>query len=201
MTDQPQGPGWWQAPDRKWYPPAQHANPVTPASAPPTPPPQGGPPPPHQQAPWPLQGGQPPKKSRNPKVIAAVIGVAAVLAVAGMCGHTNTSSPGDQHSGGASNTGNQDSGGGQDPTAGHTKSYQTGYWWAYDHSSGNNGIGVSLNGVHTACSSAVSGEAPVQGLNSQEWIQGCEDSYHKMGFESQKPTPTYGCVNGVCDRP
>jgi hypothetical protein len=45
-------------------------------------------------------------------------------------------------------------------------------------------------GVHGVCAGAVSGEAPVQGLNSQEWTQGCEDSYRKMGFESKAPTPT-----------
>lgn len=26
MTDEPQGPGWWQASDRKWYPPERHPN-------------------------------------------------------------------------------------------------------------------------------------------------------------------------------
>src|ERR1700722_2602019 len=26
MTDQPQGPGWWQAADLKWYPPELHAD-------------------------------------------------------------------------------------------------------------------------------------------------------------------------------
>jgi hypothetical protein len=24
MTDRPQGPGWWQASDLKWYPPEKH---------------------------------------------------------------------------------------------------------------------------------------------------------------------------------
>lgn len=35
MSDGPQGPGWWQASDQKWYPPEQH-----PSYAPPPPPPQ-----------------------------------------------------------------------------------------------------------------------------------------------------------------
>ena len=37
MTDQPQGPGWWQASDLKWYPPEKHANYVAPPSPPGTP--------------------------------------------------------------------------------------------------------------------------------------------------------------------
>jgi hypothetical protein len=187
MTDQPQGPGWWQASDRKWYPPAQHANPVTPASPPPPP---GLPPSPHQQGPWPLPGGGPPKKSLNPKVIAAGIGAVALLAVAGMCGHTNTSSPGDQNSGGTSGKGNQDSpAGDQDPTAGHTKSYQTGYWWAYNYSKGNAAYGPLLAGPSTFCANSATGEAPVQGLNSREWTQGCEDALGKLGYD-KTPTPT-----------
>jgi Mycobacterium 19 kDa lipoprotein antigen len=36
MTDRPQGPGWWQASDLKWYPPEQHPNYVAPPSPPPT---------------------------------------------------------------------------------------------------------------------------------------------------------------------
>jgi hypothetical protein len=199
MTDRPQGPGWWQASDLKWYPPEQHANYVAPSSSPA--PPSGQPPSPYQQAPWPLPGGGPPKKSRNPKVIAAVIGVAAVLAVAGMCGHTNTSSPGDQNRGGTSGTGNQDAPAGeQDPTAGHTKSYQTGYWWAYNYSKGNAAYGPLLAGNSTFCANSASGEAPVQGLDTKEWTQGCVAALEKMG-NTPSPTPTYGCSNGTCDRP
>jgi hypothetical protein len=36
MTDRPQGPGWWQASDLKWYPPEQHADYVAPPSTPST---------------------------------------------------------------------------------------------------------------------------------------------------------------------
>lgn len=32
MSDRPQGSGWWQASDLKWYPPEQHANHVAPSS-------------------------------------------------------------------------------------------------------------------------------------------------------------------------
>jgi Mycobacterium 19 kDa lipoprotein antigen len=39
MTDQPQGPGWWQAEDRKWYPPGQHPNHGAPQLPTPTQPP------------------------------------------------------------------------------------------------------------------------------------------------------------------
>jgi hypothetical protein len=45
MSDEPQGSGWWQASDLKWYPPEQHPNDVAPlpppAKAPPTPPSSG----------------------------------------------------------------------------------------------------------------------------------------------------------------
>jgi hypothetical protein len=37
MSDQPQGPGWWQASDLKWYPPEKHANYAAPPSPPGTP--------------------------------------------------------------------------------------------------------------------------------------------------------------------
>jgi hypothetical protein len=37
MTDRPQGPGWWQASDLKWYPPEKHADYAAPPSSPPTP--------------------------------------------------------------------------------------------------------------------------------------------------------------------
>jgi hypothetical protein len=49
MSDQSQGPGWWQASDGKWYPPEQAATgtqPVTPGGPPPAAPGgPGGPPP------------------------------------------------------------------------------------------------------------------------------------------------------------
>jgi hypothetical protein len=32
MSDRPQGPGWWQASDRKWYAPEQHPNYVPPCT-------------------------------------------------------------------------------------------------------------------------------------------------------------------------
>jgi hypothetical protein len=38
MSDRPQGPGWWQASDLKWYPPEKHANHVAPPSTPTQPP-------------------------------------------------------------------------------------------------------------------------------------------------------------------
>ncbi len=39
MSDQSQGPGWWQASDAKWYPPETHPSRVQPPPAPPTVPP------------------------------------------------------------------------------------------------------------------------------------------------------------------
>jgi hypothetical protein len=47
MTDQPQGPGWWQASDLKWYPPERHPNYEAPP--PPVPQPETGDYPPQQQ--------------------------------------------------------------------------------------------------------------------------------------------------------
>jgi hypothetical protein len=62
-------------------------------------------------------------------LIAGVVVAAAITAGCGGGGdHTNPASPGASHQGSA---------GEQDPTAGHTKSYQTGYWWAYNHSNGH----------------------------------------------------------------
>jgi Protein of unknown function (DUF2510) len=188
-------PGWYDDPEdpkaqRYWdgqgWTPRRQLKPISQATPPPppgqatSPPPPYQPPSPHQQGPGPLPGGWPPKKSRTRIVIAAGIGVVAVLAVAGMCGHTNTSSPGGQNS----------------------KSYQTGYQFAYaNHRMERTQWAIELSSVHTYCANTAQTEAPVQGLNPQEWTQGCEDAFQKMGFESQKPTPTYGCSNGVCDRP
>lgn len=47
MSDVPQGPGWWQASDHRWYPPETHPNA-----------PQG----PSPYA-WPSQWGQPPART------------------------------------------------------------------------------------------------------------------------------------------
>ncbi len=63
MSDTPQGQGWWQASDGKWYPPEQRPGPVTPPAAPPpagpppaTPPSMGPPPGPSPQVPGPVPG-------------------------------------------------------------------------------------------------------------------------------------------------
>ncbi|MGI5130895.1 hypothetical protein ACQEVB_29100 [Pseudonocardia sp. CA-107938] len=75
MSQQPQGPGWWQAPDGRWYPPR---------------PPQG--PPPYQQPYQPQYQPQqygpgpnpppPPRRSNRGCVIAAVVvGVLVLVAV------------------------------------------------------------------------------------------------------------------------
>ena len=68
MSDYPQGPGWWQASDGKWYPPQeptavqpQQTSPYPPYQAPGTPPP-------------------PAPKSKGPLI--AVLAVVAVIAVA-----------------------------------------------------------------------------------------------------------------------
>jgi len=67
MSQQPQGPGWWRAPDGRWYPPQPMS------------------PPPYQQGPRyaagpPPYGPPPPQRSNRGCVIAAVV-VAVLLAV------------------------------------------------------------------------------------------------------------------------
>jgi Protein of unknown function (DUF2510) len=188
-------PGWYDDPEdskaqRYWdgegWTPRRQLKPISRATPPPPP---GQPPSPHQQGPGSLPGGGPPKKSRTPIFIAAGIGVVAVLAVAGMCGHGNTSSPGDQNS----------------------KSYQTGYQFAYaQHRIERTQWAIELSSVHDYCANTAKSEAPVQGLNPQEWTQGCEDAFQKMGFgrttttRTTRPSPTVDCskpenkFNGDC---
>ena len=76
---------------------------------------------------------------------------------------------------------------GQDPTAGHTESYKAGYWWAYQNSERMQS-GVMINSAQTVCANTASSEAPVQGLNTQEWTQGCVDSWNKMGYGKSGPS-------------
>jgi Mycobacterium 19 kDa lipoprotein antigen len=71
VTEQPQGPGWWQASDLKWYPPEQNAT----SAAPPSP----EPPPSPAQAPVTVKG-----KSGAPKVWFAVVGTAVVVVIAAL---------------------------------------------------------------------------------------------------------------------
>jgi serine/threonine protein kinase, bacterial len=72
MTDGPQGHGWWQAADLKWYPPEEHGDYVAPLPLPPTPPSQ------------PPGGGSPPRRSRSPIVVMGVVTAVAVLVAAGV---------------------------------------------------------------------------------------------------------------------
>jgi hypothetical protein len=103
-------------------------------------------------------------------MIAAIVGAVAVLAVIGWL-----ASPSEKGNQGSTDTGNQGS------TSGHTKSYNAGYSWAYNNKE-YYGTWAAWNGVHATCAGQVRGEAPVQGLNSEEWLQGCEDSFHIMGY-------------------
>jgi hypothetical protein len=66
MSQQPQGPGWWQASDGRWYPPEQH--------------PQFGPPP---TAPYPQYAQQPPpaRRAKNRGCVIAVVVAVAVLVI------------------------------------------------------------------------------------------------------------------------
>jgi hypothetical protein len=84
MSDGPQGPGWWEASDLKWYPPERHPN----YEAPPPPPPPKLPPP----SSW-VQPQQPPqpapaRRSAAPWILAGVVAaVVVVLVVAGIAGY------------------------------------------------------------------------------------------------------------------
>lgn len=75
MSDLPQGPGWWQASDHKWYPPRDM--PLTPPTAPAVP--MGLPP---TTSPTPNQPTTPANRPRLPMVF----GVAAVAIASGFVG-------------------------------------------------------------------------------------------------------------------
>ena len=73
MSDTPQGPGWWQASDGKWYPPQS-----APTAAPPPPPsPVYGTPPQPQWTPPPAKKGG----NKGCLIALAVVGVVLVLGV------------------------------------------------------------------------------------------------------------------------
>ncbi|SHL31263.1 hypothetical protein SAMN05443637_12442 [Pseudonocardia thermophila] len=94
MSQQPQGPGWWQAPDGRWYPPQPPAGQGYPGQQPypqqpyPQQQPYGAPYPPQQQGPQQYgsqqQYGPPPgppqQKSGRGCLIAAIVVAAVVLA-------------------------------------------------------------------------------------------------------------------------
>jgi hypothetical protein len=101
MSEAPQGPGWWQASDFKWYPPERQSNYVAPPPPPPRQPPPPGyhnpgaghapympPGPPHQAHPgypqYQAAGGQRPSDGlAAAKDIAAKFSVATWLLVGG----------------------------------------------------------------------------------------------------------------------
>jgi Tfp pilus assembly major pilin PilA len=69
MSDQPQGPGWWQASDHKWYPPEKHATYAAPPSPPGTP----------TQPPTATKG-----RAERSKVWFTVAGIALILVTAAL---------------------------------------------------------------------------------------------------------------------
>lgn len=86
MSDQPQGPGWWQASDYKWYPPQPPTLPAPPMASD-MPAPQGPPAfqgaPPYGQPVFPGPSGPAVKKKSNLPVILGVIFVVLLLGVGG----------------------------------------------------------------------------------------------------------------------
>jgi serine/threonine kinase PknH len=73
MSDESQGPGWWQASDLKWYPPELHSDD------------EPLPPPPHDRPPPEVAAPPPPKWDRKPLAIAA--GAVMVVIVAATAGY------------------------------------------------------------------------------------------------------------------
>ena len=81
MSEQSQGPGWWQASDGKWYPPEQA--PAQPPEAPPTQPfPNAGPIPTPTPTPTPGPAPTPPSRSGlgTGPIIAIVVAAVAIIA-------------------------------------------------------------------------------------------------------------------------
>ena len=199
---EPAMPGWYDDPQdaqgqRYWdgqqWTPHHQRKPISQPPPPTGPPAQSAPPPPgvppstYQQAPWRPLGGGPPKKSWTPRVVAAVIGVVALLAAIGWLASPGTPSPSSTGHQDSPSAGHQDSPDGKDPTAGRSNSYRAGYWWAYQNSERMQS-GVMINSAQTVCANTASSEAPVQGLNTQEWTQGCVDSWNKMGYGKSGPS-------------
>ena len=164
-----------------------------------TQPPESGPPPP-QWGPPPNQWGPPPNQwgpphqgrpqDRGPSrrklwLVLAGVGVLITVILLAVGGQPSQPAPRQSAPGqpAPSKTGNQGS-----PDTGQTNSYTAGYWWAYNNKE-RLGDRILFTGVHTMCASAAPEEAPVQGLNEQEWTQGCEEAWKKMGY-GQTPTST-----------
>ncbi len=88
MSQQPQGPGWWQASDGQWYPPQPPPQP-----APPTAPYQQYPQQPFQQYPqhpyqqYPQQPPPAPRTKNRGCVIAVIVTVAVLVIGAGIAGY------------------------------------------------------------------------------------------------------------------
>ena len=87
MTDGPQGYGWWQASDLKWYPPERHPNYEAP-------PPTGralAPPPLPADRPPPQIGTSPPQpwrgRQRRQVKVALIAAMVVILAIAGITGY------------------------------------------------------------------------------------------------------------------
>ena len=113
VSDQPQGPNWWQASDGRWYPPEQHPSVRSQAPPPFAPQYQGAPP---QQAGQYVPTPAPPQKSGFAQglgvgtgcLLAGVIGIVLLLggcgvliAIGSMAGNDSASSGGSSASTGS----------------------------------------------------------------------------------------------------
>jgi hypothetical protein len=119
-------------------------------------------------------------------MIAAVVGVVALIAVVSWL--ASPSSP--PTAGNKAANAQDNSSDGQDPTAGHSKSYQDGYWFTYHNQyrvAGASFIGMS---PHAACQLLANSEAPVRGANTAEFAQGCEAALIKLNPQSPPSGPS-----------
>jgi hypothetical protein len=186
MTDRPQGPGWWQASDLKWYPPEQHANYVAPPSSPATPatptpspgtasrnamtpPPQSGPP---------YSG---PSRRTLWLVVAGVGALIAVILVVVGGQHPSQPAPGQPAAGQPAPSGHQSAAPqpGKHNPAGRSPNYQHGYEF------GNQQMSI-LSGKFD-CEFAA-GRQWVARRDRPDWVQGCVDGLADMKAEPGAPT-------------
>ena len=80
MSDAPQGPGWWQASDGRWYPPTARPGTPPPGPAPSGPPPYG----PGPYGPSPYGYGYAPNPNGTPTGLPSVSSVATASMVLGI---------------------------------------------------------------------------------------------------------------------
>lgn len=184
MTDRPQGPGWWQASDLKWYPPEQHANYVAPPSSPATP-----------ATPTP-QWGPPHRGPSRRKVWLVVAGVGVLITVILVVvggQHPSQPTPGQSAPSGRqpAPSGHQSAAPqpGKHNPAGRSPNYQNGYEYGNQQ--------MSIMSGKFDCEFAA-GRQWVARRDRPDWVQGCVDGLADMKAEPGAPTlsiPALPCLS------